>query len=105
MSHTFASDNFAGVHPEVFAAMQKANVGHAMAYARIHGQSNRARCLRRFLAHPLRALSFLMERLQMSALLRCFSLFGRRLFVHSLLTYGPTNAALRKQILDVPFCL
>lgn len=32
MSHTFASDNFAGVHPEVFAAMQKANVGHAIAY-------------------------------------------------------------------------
>lgn len=32
MSHTFASDNFSGVHPDVFAAMQKANVGHAMAY-------------------------------------------------------------------------
>jgi threonine aldolase len=32
MSHTFASDNFAGVHPEVMVAIQKANVGHAMAY-------------------------------------------------------------------------
>jgi len=31
-SPTFASDNFAGVHPEVMAAIQKANVGHAMAY-------------------------------------------------------------------------
>ena len=32
MSSTFASDNFAGVHPDVFASMQKANHGHAMAY-------------------------------------------------------------------------
>ncbi|HSX12423.1 MAG TPA: beta-eliminating lyase-related protein [Rhabdochlamydiaceae bacterium] len=32
MSHTFASDNFAGVHPEIMMAIQKANVGHAMAY-------------------------------------------------------------------------
>ncbi len=32
MSHTFASDNFAGVHPEVMMAIQKANEGHAMAY-------------------------------------------------------------------------
>jgi len=32
MSHTFASDNFAGVHPEIMRAIQKANVGHAMAY-------------------------------------------------------------------------
>lgn len=32
MSHTFASDNFAGVHPEIMVAIQKANVGHAMAY-------------------------------------------------------------------------
>jgi threonine aldolase len=32
MIHTFASDNFAGVHPEVMKAIEKANVGHAMAY-------------------------------------------------------------------------
>ena len=32
MFHTFASDNFAGVHPEVMEAIQKANVGHATAY-------------------------------------------------------------------------
>ncbi len=33
MSHqTFASDNFAGVHPEVFKAIQEANRGHAEAY-------------------------------------------------------------------------
>ena len=32
MSNTFASDNFAGVHPEVMQAIQRANVGHAMAY-------------------------------------------------------------------------
>ena len=32
MSHTLASDNFAGVHPEVFASIQKANGGHAKAY-------------------------------------------------------------------------
>ncbi len=32
MSYTFASDNFAGVHPEVMVAIQKANAGHAMAY-------------------------------------------------------------------------
>ncbi len=32
MSHTFASDNFAGVHPDIMIAIQKANVGHAMAY-------------------------------------------------------------------------
>jgi len=28
----FASDNYAGVHPEVFAAMAEANVGHARSY-------------------------------------------------------------------------
>ncbi len=28
----FASDNFAGIHPEVFSALEKANVGHAIAY-------------------------------------------------------------------------
>lgn len=32
MHQTFASDNFAGVHPEVMQAIQEANVGHAMAY-------------------------------------------------------------------------
>ncbi len=32
MSSTFASDNFAGVHPEVMSAIQKANVGHSVAY-------------------------------------------------------------------------
>lgn len=32
MQSSFASDNFAGVHPEVMAAIQKANAGHAMAY-------------------------------------------------------------------------
>jgi len=32
MSHTFASDNFAGVHPDVFKAMQEANHSHAVAY-------------------------------------------------------------------------
>ena len=32
MIHSFASDNFAGVHPDVMAAIQGANVGHAMAY-------------------------------------------------------------------------
>lgn len=31
-NHTFASDNFAGVHPEVMEAIQGANVGHAVAY-------------------------------------------------------------------------
>lgn len=32
MKYTFASDNFAGVHPEVMSAIQKANEGHSMAY-------------------------------------------------------------------------
>ncbi|MBX7067278.1 MAG: low specificity L-threonine aldolase [Parachlamydiales bacterium] len=32
MKSSFASDNFAGVHPEVMSAIQKANVGHALAY-------------------------------------------------------------------------
>jgi threonine aldolase len=32
MAHTFASDNFAGVHPEVMEAIREANEGHAMAY-------------------------------------------------------------------------
>ncbi|MBU6445984.1 MAG: threonine aldolase, partial [Verrucomicrobia bacterium] len=32
MHSTFASDNFAPVHPEVMAAIQKANLGHAIAY-------------------------------------------------------------------------
>ncbi|MBS3904927.1 MAG: low specificity L-threonine aldolase [Simkania sp.] len=31
-SHTFASDNFSGIHPEVLQAIQQANTGHAMAY-------------------------------------------------------------------------
>jgi threonine aldolase len=34
MTSTFASDNFAGVHPEVMAAIQEANTGHAMAYGK-----------------------------------------------------------------------
>ena len=29
---TFASDNWAGVHPEVLEAIARANVGHAPAY-------------------------------------------------------------------------
>lgn len=32
MHSSFASDNFSGIHPEVMAAIQKANVGHALAY-------------------------------------------------------------------------
>lgn len=32
LSHTFASDNFAGVHPDVFKAMHEANLSHAVAY-------------------------------------------------------------------------
>jgi len=32
MSSTFASDNFAGIHPDVMSAIQKANLGHATAY-------------------------------------------------------------------------
>ena len=28
----FASDNYAGVHPELFAAMQSVNEGHERAY-------------------------------------------------------------------------
>ncbi|MBS0625051.1 MAG: low specificity L-threonine aldolase [Verrucomicrobia bacterium] len=31
-SRALASDNFSGVHPEVMAALQKANAGHAIAY-------------------------------------------------------------------------
>lgn len=31
-SRTFASDNYAGAHPEVLAALADANVGHAIAY-------------------------------------------------------------------------
>lgn len=29
---TFASDNYSGVHPEVMAALQKANAEHAGSY-------------------------------------------------------------------------
>lgn len=32
MQSSFASDNFSPVHPEIMDAIQKANVGHAMAY-------------------------------------------------------------------------
>jgi threonine aldolase len=32
MLSSFASDNFSPVHPEIMGAIQKANVGHAMAY-------------------------------------------------------------------------
>jgi threonine aldolase len=32
LSHTFASDNTSGVHPEVMAALAAANTGHAIAY-------------------------------------------------------------------------
>ncbi|PFG34057.1 threonine aldolase family protein [Sanguibacter antarcticus] len=31
-NHTFASDNYAGVHPEILEALTRANVGHARAY-------------------------------------------------------------------------
>ncbi|MDO5059254.1 MAG: beta-eliminating lyase-related protein, partial [Neisseria sp.] len=31
-THSFASDNYAGVHPEIFAALQAANGGHVGAY-------------------------------------------------------------------------
>jgi threonine aldolase len=34
MDSSFASDNFAPVHPEIMEAIQKANVGHAMAYGK-----------------------------------------------------------------------
>ena len=42
MTHTFASDNYAGVHPEILQALAEANVGHEIAYgvdrytARLH---------------------------------------------------------------------
>ncbi|MBI9114017.1 threonine aldolase family protein [Sanguibacter suaedae] len=32
MQHSFASDNYAGTHPEVLAALVEANTGHARAY-------------------------------------------------------------------------
>lgn len=32
MQSSFASDNFSPVHPEIMEAIQKANIGHAMAY-------------------------------------------------------------------------
>ena len=32
MLNSFASDNFSPVHPEIMDAIQKANIGHAMAY-------------------------------------------------------------------------
>lgn len=32
MKHTFASDNYSGVHPEIMEALQKANHGHAASY-------------------------------------------------------------------------
>ena len=32
MRHTFASDNYAGIHPEVLAAIAAANEGHAVSY-------------------------------------------------------------------------
>jgi threonine aldolase len=32
MQHTFASDNYAGVHPEVMAALHRANQGHETSY-------------------------------------------------------------------------
>ncbi len=34
MHSSFASDNFSPVHPEIMDAIQKANVGHAMAYGK-----------------------------------------------------------------------
>ncbi|KAM9861939.1 low specificity L-threonine aldolase [Leucobacter sp. BZR 635] len=30
--HAFASDNWAGIHPEIFAALAAANIGHTVAY-------------------------------------------------------------------------
>lgn len=32
MNHTFASDNYAGVHPEIMAALHRANHGHSPSY-------------------------------------------------------------------------
>jgi threonine aldolase len=32
MKHTFASDNYAGVHPEIMSALQRANAGHMGSY-------------------------------------------------------------------------
>jgi threonine aldolase len=32
MNHTLASDNYAGVHPEIFEALRQANEGHAPSY-------------------------------------------------------------------------
>ena len=34
----FASDNHAGVHPEVIAAVVAANEGHAAAYGGVHSE-------------------------------------------------------------------
>src|SRR5688500_1853172 len=32
MSHTFASDNYSGVHPDIMEALNRANSGHAGSY-------------------------------------------------------------------------
>ena len=32
MKHTFASDNYSGVHPEIMEALNRANQGHAGSY-------------------------------------------------------------------------
>ena len=32
INRTFASDNYAGIHPDILAAIAEANVGHAAAY-------------------------------------------------------------------------
>ena len=45
LSHTFASDNTSGVHPDVMAALAAANTGHAIAYgddAWTHGRARRS---------------------------------------------------------------
>src|SRR5688572_22793819 len=46
--HTFASDNYAGVHPEIMEALQHANRGHAASYG---ADEYTARAIAKFKEH------------------------------------------------------
>lgn len=46
-AHSFASDNASGAHPEVLAALERANTGHALAYGNDPYTQSAVRTLRR----------------------------------------------------------
>ena len=65
IKRSFASDNNAGVHPEVIEAVKAANDGHVVAYGDDPVTAGGRSCFRNILAGTLRSISSLAARARM----------------------------------------